>query len=479
MNGVSSMNEKQTSSDSFPSSQMTKEQLVSYFNDHLDSYIDEWKEFLRFASISADDSYHPDCLECADWVKKFLDRIGFRTELLETPLLPLVYGELQGDSAFPTLLIYGHYDVQPPDPLELWKTPPFEPDLREGRLWARGAEDNKGQLFFILKSLELMRAKGFLKGTVRVLIEGGEEIASRGLVDVLEKYRGLFKADVLLVSDTGVANLDEGYLCVGLRGIAEIEYALYGPNRDLHSGIFGGLVRNPAIELSKLIASCFDSSGKISVPGFFDGFVEPSEELKDAAEAGIGFTAEEIEHMLGVPPNGGEQGRGLAERRGLHPTLEVNGLYAGYTGPGGKTIIPQCARVKISIRLVPNLDPARCLSSLTAHLTAQIPQGMRLEVVRSDKTGGVLRVEPDGRYVKVAKSVLAELHGAEPKLLWEGGSVPILSKLASASGAEPILVGYGLERDNIHSPNENFGLDQAEKGFVYYGLLLQRLNTPL
>jgi len=473
------MDEKQTGSDSTPSYQITKEQLFSYFHDNLDNYIAEWKEFLRFASISTDKAYHPACLECADWVKKFLDRIGFRTELLQTPSLPLVYGELKGDPAFPTLLIYGHYDVQPPDPFELWQTAPFEPDLRDGRMWARGAEDNKGQLFFILKSLELMRAKGVLRGTVRVLIEGEEEIASPGLSAVVEKYRDLFQADALLVSDTGVANLKQGYLCVGLRGIADIEYALYGPNRDLHSGVFGGLVRNPAIELSKLIASCFDASGRIAVPGFFEGFVEPSEELCKAAESGLGFTSDELEHMFGVPPDGGEQGKGPAERRGLQPTIEVNGLYSGYTGPGGKTIIPNCARVKISVRLVPHLDSARCLSSLTEHLTAQIPAGMRLEIVRSDTTGGALRVEHDGRYVSVAKGVLAELHGAEPKLIWEGGSVPILSKLAAASGAEPLLVGYGLERDNIHSPNENFGLDQAEKGFAYYGLLLQKLNTPL
>lgn len=459
-----------------PNGSLTKEELTLFFRENSDHYLDEWKQFLRFASISTDSAYHPDCLACADWVKNRLEQIGFRSELLPTPSLPLVFGELPGDPALPSLLIYGHYDVQPPDPLDLWTTPPFEPDIRDGRVWARGAEDNKGQLFYILKSLELMRQRGILRGTVRVLIEGEEEMGSPGLGAVLEEYRDRFRADVLLVSDTGVPNLEQGYLCVGLRGIAEIEFALSGPNRDLHSGIFGGLVRNPAVELSKLIASCFEPSGRIAVAGFFEGFVEPSKELLATAEAGFGFTEDQLEAMLGVPPTGGEAGKGLAERRGLLPTLEVNGLYSGYTGPGGKTIIPSSARVKFSVRLVPNLNPARCLDALTVHLREQLPAGMQLDIVRSESAGGVLRADPEGRFVAAAKSVLADLHGSEPKLIWEGGSVPILSKLSGAAGAEPLLVGYGLERDNIHSPNESFGIDQAEKGFVYYGLLLQRLN---
>lgn len=455
---------------------MNKQELATLFRDQLDGYLTEWKQFLRFESISADPAYRPACEKCAEWVKGVLARIGFRAELLPTPGLPLVFGELRGDPALPTILIYGHYDVQPPEPLDRWTTPPFEPEVREGRMWARGAEDNKGQLFFIVKALEALQQRGLIKNTIRVLVEGEEESSSIGLYKTLTTYRERFAADVLLVSDTGVPALDQGYLCAGLRGIAAIEFVLHGPNRDLHSGVFGGLVRNPAIELSKIIGSCFDTSGRVAVPGFYDDVEESTESVRALAEEGLGLSEEQIAQMLGTPATGGELGRGPGERRGLRPTLEVNGLYSGYSGPGGKTIIPSLAGVKFSLRLVPHQNAERCLAALTTHVMSLVPEGMRLEILHRSPAGGILRVNPDGSFVGAARRVLEELHGSPPRLLWEGGSVPVLAELAAASGAEPLLVGYGMERDNIHSPDENFGLDQAELGFVYTGLLLQELG---
>lgn len=455
---------------------MNKRELATLFRDQLEVYLSEWKEFLRFESISADPAYRPACESCAEWVRGVFERIGFRAELLPTPGLPLVYAELAGDPALPIILIYGHYDVQPPEPLDRWTTPPFEPQVRDDRMWARGAEDNKGQLFFIVKALEALQRRGLLKNTIRILVEGEEESSSIGLQQSLAVYQDRFKADVLLVSDTGVPSLERGYLCAGLRGIGAIEFVLRGPNRDLHSGVFGGLVRNPAIELARIVASCFDDAGRVAVAGFYDDVEEPSDSVRALAEEGLGLSEHDIEGMLGTPPSGGERGRGLGERRGLRPTLEVNGLYSGYTGPGGKTIIPSLAGVKFSLRLVPHQDAGRCLDALIAHVTSRVPQGMRLEVIHRSPAGGILRVNPEGRFVRVARRVLEELHGMPPRLLWEGGSVPVLSELVATSGAEPLLVGYGMERDNIHSPNENFGLEQAEFGFVYTGLLLQELG---
>lgn len=315
---------------------MNKQDLITHFRDQQDGYIAEWKEFLRFQSISADPAYRPACEQCAEWVRDVLARIGFQAELLPTPGLPLVFGELAGDPALPTILIYGHYDVQPPEPLERWTTPPFDPEVRKGRMWARGAEDNKGQLFFIIKALEALQQRGLLKNTIRVLVEGEEESRSVGLHQTLSTYRDRFAAEVLVVSDTGVPSLDQGYLCAGLRGIAAIEFVLHGPNRDLHSGVFGGLVRNPAVELSRIIASCFDETGRVAVPGFYDDVEESAASVRALTEEGLGLSEEQIGRMLGTSATGGERGRGPGERRGLRPTLEVNGLYSGYTGPGGK-----------------------------------------------------------------------------------------------------------------------------------------------
>ncbi len=457
-------------------SPMTQSELILYLRENRDAILAEWAEFLRFSSISADPAFREPCHQCASWVLRTLERMEFRAELLPTSGLPLVYGELLGDPTLPRVLVYGHYDVQPPDPLELWKSPPYEPELREGRVWARGAADDKGPVLFMLKAVEVLRQRGLLRNTIRVLIEGEEESGSPGLSASVEHYRDRVQADVLLVSDTGAPSLDRGFVTAGLRGLAAIEFRLHGPRADIHSGVFGGIVRNPAIELSKIIASCFDSAGRVAVEGFYDGFIEPSESLRTAAEEGVLLTSEQIEQILGVPPTGGEQGRGIGERRGLRPTLEVNGLFSGYTGHGNKTIIPQSASVKFSARLVPNQDPRRTLDALVAHVTARVPEGMRLEIVHSEDTGGALRIDPDGRFIRTARAVLAELHGTPAALVWEGGSVPVLGRLVAISGAEPVLVGYSLPSDNFHSPNESFGLDQAERVFTFTAAFLQELG---
>jgi acetylornithine deacetylase/succinyl-diaminopimelate desuccinylase-like protein len=457
---------------------MDKQQLASTFEASKDEMIRGWVEFLQYKSISTNLEWRSECEACAAWCQSRLQELGFSVALLETPGNPLVFGVRQGDPALPTILIYGHYDVQPPEPLELWLSAPFSPEIRDGRMFARGAEDNKGQLWYVLSAVKALIGAGALKNTVKFLIEGEEECGSPGLHETLDRYGSKFTADVLLVCDTGTTSLDRGSVCMGLRGMVELEAQITGPGRDVHSGVFGGILKNPAVEMAKLIAGCFADDGSVAVPGFYEGVVEPSESLVALAGDGFDLDPDELGQAVGAPLSGGERRYPLGVRRGLRPTLEVNGMFSGYTGPGGKTIIPSTATVKLSARLVRGQDPARVMSALKADLASRAPKDLKFAISRSHVGGSALSLDPDGRFVKRARETLRALHEAEPRLLWEGGSIPVIPQVIEASGnPEAILVGYGLERDAIHAPNENFGIDQFRLGYLFVGMFLQALSV--
>jgi len=436
--------------------------------------LEEWKQLLRFPSVSADPARAADCRACAGWLAERLKAIGLPAELLETGGLPAVWAERPGQPGRPVVLFYGHYDVQPADPLAAWTTPPFEPALRGGRLYARGAQDNKGQLFYALKAFETSIREGRLACGLRVLIEGEEESGSRGLRAALPGWRSRLAADVVLVTDTGMPAADTPALIMGLRGIVHLAFALAGPRHDLHSGVHGGVAPNPALGLARVLASLHGPDGAIAVPGFLDGVLPPSaREL--ALAAARPFDAAQYRAQTGVEPLGGESGLAPALRAGFRPSIDVNGLHSGAAGPGVKTIIPARAEARLSARLVPRQDPERCLAALVRHVRAQTPAGLRLELLEQGAHGPGFRLDPDSALVNKAKRVLDGLTGRPAVWLWEGASIPIVAQLAELSGGEPILAGFGLEEDRIHAPDESFSLEQFCLGYRFVTGLLAEL----
>jgi acetylornithine deacetylase/succinyl-diaminopimelate desuccinylase-like protein len=454
---------------------MTKAELGAAFDGNEDRYVAEWKELLRFPSISVDPARAADCLDCARWLVRRLAETGFDACLLETPSKPCVFAERKGDPGRPVILCYGHYDVQPVDPLAEWKTDPFQPELIDGRLYARGAEDNKGQLMYLLKALETLIRHSGLHSTVRILIEGEEECGSRGLAASAPQWAERLKADVLMITDVGTVGSGAPTLILGLRGVVFLGAELRGAAHDLHSGVHGGLAPNPAQQMARLVAGLHNQDGSIAVRGFYDGIQAPAAaELSLAERAGV----ERAEYLArtGIPATGGEAGRSAADRLGFRPTLEVNGLTSGYGGPGTKTIIPAAASVKLSARLVPGQDPERCLQAIVRHLKERTPEGLRLTVTDTGVGGPGFRLDPSSSLIQRARTVLDQLTEMKTALLWEGASIPIVTSLAAVSGAEPLLCGFGHEADNIHAPNESFSLRQFRLGYLYAGLMLQELQ---
>ena len=445
-----------------------------YFANNKDRFISEWKEFLTFLSVSADAAYMPECIRCADWVATHLTTLGFRTEMWKTDTKPLVYGLMPGNDSKSTILFYGHYDVQPPEPLELWTSPPFEPTLRDGRMYARGAQDNKGQVFFFLKAIEALKAEGADLPTIKVLIEGEEESGSVAMHKGLHEWREALAADILMVSDTGMVEHGRPTITMGLRGIIGCEIQVHGPAIDLHSGIFGGVIANPIHALTKIVSGMFNPDGSIAIPGFYDGVSPVSSEDKARANAAP-LDLDEISKKLGVPLAGGEPALPPMERRGFRPTIEVNGIGGGYQGPGGKTVIPATAMAKISSRLVAGQDPEAVLEKIKKYVREAAPVGVRVDFA-SEKVGGkAFRLSVESDAVKRASEAIRREFSCEPVFLWEGASVPIIPELATTSGAEPLLVGFGMEADAIHSPNESFSLRQLEEGYRYTVSFLKSL----
>ncbi len=454
---------------------MTLPKFEKIYENQKSTFLEGLKAFLSIPSVSTDPAYHNECDQCADWLKSHLEQIGLTAEIIPTEGRPVVYAERKvADAGAKTLLFYGHYDVQPVDPVHLWETKPFEPVEREGRLYARGAQDNKGQLFYVLKALQTVIAEDALSCNVKILIEGEEECGSGAIIQKLPEIASRLKADVLLVCDTGTPDERIGCITMGLRGVMHFEVKLTGPSKDLHSGVHGGLVKNPITELCRLVASLHDEDGKIAVPGFYDQVVEVSAEDRALANA-YALDFEDYRRKVGALPMGGEKGIPPMERRGLRPTIELNGIYGGYQGDGSKTIIPSYAVAKCSARIVANQDPEYTLDLILEYLRTKTPIDLHIEFPHSAAAGTALLVSSHNPVIKKAGEILKEVMGTEALYLWEGASIPLIPALRDASGAQPVLVGFGLEEDNIHAPNESFSLEQFRRGYLFSSLLLSTL----
>lgn len=434
-----------------------------YQAQNKDRFLDELLELLRIPSVSARSEHKEDMVRCAEKVKQRLLEAGADTvEIMPTAGHPAVFGEKIVDPSKPTVLVYGHYDVQPPDPLELWDSPPFEPVIKDGKIFARGACDDKGQFYMHVKALEVMNKTGGLPVNVKFLIEGEEEIGSKHLGEFLEANKAKLKADVILISDTAMLSLDTPSIDVGVRGLSYIEVEVTGPNRDLHSGVYGGAVANPITILAKMIASMHDENNHITIPGFYDDVVESSpEERFEMAKAPYDET--EFKNDLGVKTLWGEKGYTTNERTGIRPTLELNGIWGGYTGEGAKTVLPSKAFAKISARLVPNQKSAKMTKLIIDHLHSIAPDYVTVKA--SEHHGGDPYMTPvDSTEYKAAAKAIETTFGKAPIPVRGGGSIPITALFESVLGCKTVFLGFGLDSDNLHSPNEKFNIDNFYKG---------------
>ena len=439
------------------------EHVTQYINEHRDRFLQELFGLIRIPSISSDPERKEDMVKAAEYWKLRLKEAGCdRAEILHTEGNPVVYGEKVIDPSLPTVLVYGHYDVMPVDPLDLWISHPFKPEVRDGRIYARGADDDKGQAFMQAKAFELMVRTDTLPCNVKFMIEGEEEIGSANLPAFLRDYKDLLQSDIILVSDTSMISLDCPSITVGLRGLAYMEVEVTGPNKDLHSGIFGGAVANPANVLAKMIASLTGEDGRITIPGFYDDVIEISPEER-AEMAKAPFDEQKYMKDLEVEALFGENGYTTKERTGIRPTLDVNGIWSGYTGAGSKTVLPAKAYAKISMRLVPDQDYRRIGELFEKHFTAIAPPWVKVSV----KTlhGGHPYVSPiDTAGYKAASRAIEATFGKRPVPVRSGGSIPIIPTFEEILGVKSILMGFGLESDACHSPNENYPLDNFFKG---------------
>ena len=439
--------------------------------------LDDFKTFLRFPSISTQPDHAPDLIACAEWLSEKLTSIGLNAAVYPTPGSPVVIASTQRDSAKRTVLIYGHYDVQPPDPLEGWTTPPFEPRIEEGRIYARGAADNKGQILaHILGVAETIRKNGSLPVNVIFLIEGEEEIGSPNLADFLREHREELACDLVAISDTAMAPGNKPALTYALRGIAALELIVRGPSCDLHSGLFGGAVANPATAVARLIAALHDAEGRVLIPGFYDAVrpLEPweREAAADLEKATGGENA--IKKLAGVVELFGEKGFTTIERIGARPTAEVNGIGGGYQGAGTKTVLPKEAFAKLTFRLVADQDPDVILAAAEEYLRAQTPPGVLLEVM-AGHSGAAYQSDPNSRDGLAARKALAEAFGDEPLLLRDGGSIPILATLKEILGVDSYLLGLANPDSRIHSPDENMLIENFLGGIRMNRILLEEL----
>lgn len=441
------------------------ESIKQYIRENLDTFREKWFEALRIPSVSALPERKPDMFNMARWLESALRGLRFTTRLIETETNPLVYGELCETPGAPTVLIYGHYDVQPVDPVDQWRTPPFEPTLIDGKVFCRGADDDKGQsLTHIFSAASILAVKGKLPLNLKFILEGEEEIGSSALSKFLEseENRRLIAADVILVSDTDKPGADLPGITYGLRGVVGYRLVLTGPNRDLHSGLYGGSVKNPAVALCELLNAVIDADGKIQVPGFYDD-VLPLSETEREALAKRPFCEKEALESIGIDAAFGEPEYTILERRGARPSFDINGLTSGYQGEGGKTIIPAAASAIFTFRLVPNQTPEKLTRSLEKFFRDRLPAGIKMELVFQHGAGGMV-VPLESRYVKAAAEGLKKAFGREPIFIRDGGSIPIITEVKNRLGADLILAGFGLEEDGIHSPNEFFALRDFQLG---------------
>jgi len=438
---------------------------VSYLADNQQRFLDELLDWLRIPSVSADPRFHGDVLRAASFLKARLEEAGVQNvELCETAGNPIVYGDYLIDPALPTVLVYGHYDVQPADPYELWQSPPFEPVIKDGKIYARGACDDKGQAYMHVKAFEMMMrdGQGGVPCNIKFMLEGEEEIGSNNLALFVQANKEKLQADVILLSDTGILANDVPSIEVGLRGLSYHEVEVTGPNRDLHSGLYGGAVQNPINALCAMIASLHDENGYITIPGFYDNV----EELTPAARAELAkapFSEADFEASIGLPASYGEAGYSTPERTSIRPTLDVNGIWGGYTGEGAKTVIASKAFAKISMRLVPNQTSDEITALFQQHFASIAPAGVTVEV-RPHHGGEPVVTSTDSAAYRAAADAMATTFGKRPVPTRGGGSIPIVAMFKSELGIDSVLFGFGLDSDAIHSPNEHFGVFNFLKG---------------
>lgn len=439
--------------------------VLDYLKKHQHRFVAELCDYLRFASVSAQPRHKADLLACGKWLVAHCQQIGLQARLCQTAGHPIVIAKTQRakNSSRPHYLIYGHYDVQPPEPLDLWNSPPFEPRITKGNIFARGSTDNKGQNFAHLKAVEAYLKTGTpLPCDLTFVIEGEEEVGSKHLSGFLKSHRNELACDGVVVSDTGMPAPNHPALTYALRGIIAFEITLHGPARDLHSGIFGGTVENPAMALSQLLARVRDANGRIKIPGFYDG-VAPLSKFEHDQIKRFPLKNAQLKKLLGAPRLFGERGYTPMEHRSSRPTFEINGLTSGYQGEGSKTIVPAWARAKITCRLVPNQRPAHVRKIVCAWLKKNCPPTVRMEIEAGHGAEAYL-VPPTGQPAQAALRALKKAFGTRPILMREGGSIPIVNEFKQVLGADTLLLGLGLPDDNAHSPNEKFNLGCFENG---------------
>ena len=451
--------------------------LARYCDTHRDDYLDELKRWIAIPSISADPGRRSDVRACCERLVARMAEIGLDARLLETDGNPLAFGEWLGAAGQPTVLIYGHYDVQPADPLELWESPPFEGHVRNGKIYGRGSVDDKGQVLMHLAAIEAhMRTRGRLPINVKVVIEGEEEIGSPNFESALARYHDLIAADVAVISDTAVYAEDVPSLTTSVRGLVHWEITVSGPSEDLHSGYYGGIVANPIEALARVIVSLKDAKGRVTVPGFYDGVPELSPQTRAELER-LPYDEEREARQLGVPALCGERGRTPLERMWFRPTLECNGIWGGYQGPGAKTIIPSWARVKISARLVGEQDPRRIRAIVTEYVRANLPPGVCVEIESAGEVRAVV-IGRDHPAVAAASRAMRAGFGADPVYIGTGGSIGPVASFDRVLKIPQVMIGVGLPDDHIHAPNEKFNLSQFFGGIVTMTALYDELAVP-
>jgi acetylornithine deacetylase/succinyl-diaminopimelate desuccinylase-like protein len=456
--------------------------VKQYIQDNQEKFLNELLDLLRIPSVSADPKFKDDVFAAAEFVRESLEKAGAeRVEVCQTAGYPIVYGEKIIDASLPTVLVYGHYDVQPADPYELWDSPPFEPVIKktarhpEGAIFARGSADDKGQFYMHVKAFEAMMANKDLPCNIKFMIEGEEEVGSEHLDIFVKENKEKLKADVVLVSDTHMISLENPSVTVGLRGLAYMQVEVTGPNRDLHSGTYGGAVGNPINILCKMIASLQDENNHITIPGFYDKVEDYSADYRKALNDAP-FDLEAYKKELDIKDVHGEKGYTTIERVGIRPTLDVNGIWGGYTGEGAKTVLPSKAYAKISMRLVPNQDHKEIAKLFEAHFKAIAPDSVKVKVT-PHHGGQAAVVSTDTPGYRAADLAIQEAFGKKAIPTREGGSIPICSLFQQELGLDPILLGFGLDTDALHSPNEHYGVKNYYMGIETIALFFKHFKN--
>lgn len=437
--------------------------VTKFIEDNKSRFLEELFELLRIPSISADSTHRADMDRCAEWLQKALLKAGADSaEIFPTQGPSIVYGEKIISADAPTVLVYAHYDVMPVDPIELWNTPPFEPTIKDGKIWCRGADDDKGQSFMHIKAFEALVKTDSLKCNVKFMLEGEEEIGSKQLTKWCETHKEMLASDIILVSDTSLLGMETPSITCGLRGLAYAQVKVTGPNRDLHSGLYGGSVANPINVLTDMLGGMVDKNGRITIPGFYDGIYEFSEQERAEINSAP-FDEEKFKASIGITEVMGEDGYSTLERKGTRPTFDICGIWGGYIGEGAKTVIPSTAHAKVSMRLVAGQDFGRITELFAKYFTSLAPEGVSVEVVPSH--GGYPYMAPTNTPAyRAASDAIFETFGKRPVPFYSGGSIPIISTFERVLGTKSILMGFGLDTDAIHSPNENYPLENFYKG---------------